>query len=304
LRFAPARHVQTLGFVSRARNVNRNQETGLLIMLNPQHLTDKFARMGARVKVGTIRPRSRWDNSADELRIDVRQDGDGEFFEILERPGRVAEMFPLAVDAQDRHLLLFARVLDGAEKEQKRRFLCGHDERHWFVAAVPGNASTVRTAKQALKPDLVRAREALAGLPTNERHRRRNAVFLRQGEWFFTPEAGLSFPDLFILRNEPLRRGGGKPHRCEFLVRSGGEQVYVHPVYPNGLTEKEYTAVLARKPKLRDGRWTSMRRNPGVYVKGRVSHPDHKTILLPCWHFVSLNTEREAPGAKFVAFLD
>jgi hypothetical protein len=32
-----------------------------------------------------------------------------------------------------------------------RKFLCGHDERHWFVAEVP-RGTTVREAKEALKP--------------------------------------------------------------------------------------------------------------------------------------------------------
>lgn len=273
-------------------------------MASMQQLHDKFARMGARVKVGPLVRRNRWDNSTDELRIDVRTDKEGEFFEVLERPGKVVDLFPLEVDPRDRHLLLFARVLDEKEQAQKRRFLCGHDERHWFVAAVPGNASSVRAAKQALKPDLVRAREARVGLSTRAKNRRKNDAYLRQGEWFFTPEPKVRFQEKWIFRNEPLRRGGGKPHRCEFLVRSGGETVYVHPQYPNGLTQTEYGNLLKARPKLRNEKWTVMRRDPGVYVKGRVSHPDHKTILLPCWHLVSLNTESQAPGAKFVAFLD
>jgi hypothetical protein len=42
---------------------------------------------------------------------------------------------------------------------EKRKFLCGQDERHWFVAAIPESApvGTVRQAKEALKPPDVRA---------------------------------------------------------------------------------------------------------------------------------------------------
>ena len=47
-----------------------------------------------------------------------------------------------------------------------------------------------------------------------------------------------------------------------------------------------------------------MRRDPQVYVKGRVSHADHKTILLPFWHRVLMNTEHRAAGMQNVAFLD
>ena len=43
-----------------------------------------------------------------------------------------------------------------------------------------------------------------------------------------------------VLKNEPVRRGAGKPHVCQFLARSEGEQVYVCGRYPNGLTTQEY----------------------------------------------------------------
>ena len=42
---------------------------------------------------------------------------------------------------------------------EKQKFLCGHDERHWFVAAVPEDARGVTgvvAAKAALQPALVR----------------------------------------------------------------------------------------------------------------------------------------------------
>ena len=47
-----------------------------------------------------------------------------------------------------------------------------------------------------------------------------------------------------------------------------------------------------------------MRRNAAVYVRGRISHPDHKTIILDGWHRVLMNTENEAPGNRHVVFLD
>jgi len=57
------------------------------------------------------------------------------------------------VDRSDRHLLLLVR--DG---EEKSKFLCGHDDRHWFVAAVPEDARGVTgVAAAALQPQLVRA---------------------------------------------------------------------------------------------------------------------------------------------------
>src|SRR5215831_15309274 len=48
---------------------------------------------------------------------------------------------------------------------------------------------------------------------------------------------------LLVLRNEPIARGGGKPHVREELYRFGGETVYVSPGAPNGLTDEQYKAL-------------------------------------------------------------
>ena len=47
-----------------------------------------------------------------------------------------------------------------------------------------------------------------------------------------------------------------------------------------------------------------MQRNPGVYVRGRIRHPDHATITLHGWHQVVMNTENESQAMRNVAFLD
>ena len=47
-----------------------------------------------------------------------------------------------------------------------------------------------------------------------------------------------------------------------------------------------------------------MYRDANVYARGRVRHPDHKTIFLNGWHRVLMNTENEAPGMRKVVFLD
>ena len=94
----------------------------------------------------------------------------------------------------------------------------------------------------------MRAAQARKGLKGRNRNRRHNAAFIRQGEWFFIPEPGLVVDKRLVLRHEPLARGRGKPHWAEFLYRTGGETVYVSRDYPQGLTEPEYKALLARKP--------------------------------------------------------
>ena len=47
-----------------------------------------------------------------------------------------------------------------------------------------------------------------------------------------------------------------------------------------------------------------MVRDPDVYAKGTVRHPDHATIRLPEWHRVLMNTEQGAKAMRHVAFID
>jgi hypothetical protein len=253
-------------------------------------LDRRFAAIGARIKV--VRPRGRTPQ------IDVGFDRRGEFFELGVAGVRGVSLDVLDVDRDDRCLLLLLR--DG---DVKRKFLCGFDERHWFVAAVPevlASVGNVETAKDALQPAAVR--EAVARRRPKDRHRRRNVAYVRQGEWFFVPAYEVAVDPRQILRNEPLRRGWGKIHRLELAFRRGGETVYVNAAHPNGVTVAEY----GRLPdaERRSGDWERMVRDPELYAKGAVRHPDHNTIVLHVWHRVLMNTENEAPGMRHVAFLD
>lgn len=264
------------------------------------HLQHKFAQMGARVKVRTeLESRARiWPVTG--FSLDVRQDRKGAFFELCIPEENTPQIQVLEVLPELRHLLLLVR-----QEGRKDKFLCGHDERHWFTCAVPGSSvSNVKTALLALKPPQVVAAEASLYLRGRERLRRRNRAYLRQGEWFFLPQPGLVVGQGMIFRNEPIRRGSGKAHWCEELFRSGGELVYVSSKYPNGLSEPEYQEMLERNPKAKQWGWRTMFRDAGVYVRGRVSHPDHATIVLPGWHQVLMNTEHQAAAARNVAFLD
>jgi hypothetical protein len=213
-----------------------------------------------------------------------------------------AQVEVLEVRPEDRHLLLMARTPAGRNGETKARFLLGHDERHWFVAAIPEKkpVTTVAAAKQALKPEEVIDRERV--IRSKSRDRRVNGARIRQGEWFFVPVAGAQVDPRRVLRNEPLRRGRGKPHVCQELCREGGETVYVNRQYPNGLTQAEY-ARLSEKQRRAPG-WSRMVRNPRVLVRGTVRHSDHKTIFLNGWHQVFMNTETQAAAMSNVAFLD
>jgi hypothetical protein len=272
---------------------------GVASFMNTNLLDSKFARIGARLKVAD-RP-SRRTRTAN-FSLDVQSDPRGEFFEIVRPPGTEAEVAVLDVRPADRHLLLLVR-----EGKDKSKFLCGHDERHWFVAGIPEAApvGTVRQAKEALKPPEVLTAQARQRLKGKARNRRKNAAFVRQGEWFFLPAGDLAVDERRVLRDEPLRRGnGGKPHWTEFSYRTGGETVYVCSRRPNGIAEAQYQRLVAGNPKAKSWGWRIMRRNPGVYVKGRVRHADHATITLHGWHQVVMNTEGQSKAMRNVAFLD
>ena len=269
-----------------------------------------FSRMGARVKVLESEPPSRrWglSRSREEtprIVLDIRQDKQGEYFEIRTALGSEQELVVLNVQPREKHLLLLSRQFgEQGQFLAKQKFLCGHDERHWFVAAIPENepVSTVAGAKIALKPEEVRTREGLLGISRKASFQRRNSAFVRQGEWFFVPAVLQADPRL-VLKNEPLSRGnGGKPHWAEECYRSGGDTVYVSARHPTGLTAEEYKKLPASE---RSSGFNIMKRGAAVYVRGKMSHPDHETVTLNGWHRVFMNTENRSSAMRFLAFLD
>jgi hypothetical protein len=247
--------------------------------MNVTHLDRSFARIGARVRFG-------------DGPINVLRDAEGEFFRLDLATAQAGGYEALDVQPRRRHLILVSTD----------RFLCGHDERHWFVAGLPERRiTTVSQAMDALLP--VEARENLLRhkVPSRKRHRRHNPAYLRQGEWFFlpAPEFDTRRP---ILRDEPLRRGNGKPHMVEELARAGGETVYVSRAFPNGLTASQHEDLRRERPSLFNAQhWRIMARNATVYARGRVRHPDHATLRLDGWHRVALAND---VASKALAFLD
>ena len=264
------------------------------------HVTKQFVRIGARLKLAD-RPSGR-RRMVSGIALDVLKDREGEFFELALSAPSKSELVVLDVQPAERHLLLMVR-----EGTARSKFLCGHDERHWFVAGVPevAPANTVRQAMEALKPAAVRAAQQRLAVPTRVRNRRKTAAYIRQGEWFFVPVPGLKVDSMLVLHNEPLTRStGGKPHWAEFCYRKAGEQVYVCSRFPHGLTGAQYARLLARDPEARGWGWQILRRNPEVYVTGRIRHQDHATIKLREWYRVWMSRENESAAMRHVAFLD
>lgn len=258
------------------------------------YISRPFERLGARVRLTRLAASRR-------VEVDIERDSRGQVYSI--RASRGVDLCVPDVRIDQRHLLLVCRVLGTTDRH---KFLCGHDEREWFAAAVPEKrgVSSVRTAMDALKPDLVRQEIDRRGVGSDEFASRRTSAYLRQGEWFFIPQERITTPTGAVLRNEPLRRGRGKPHYAEFAFRSGGEMVYFNASYPQGLTQQQYESLIRRKSKAAQMRWSSGRRGMQVYVKGRIRHPDHATISLGCWHLVQMNTENQSVAMRHLTFID
>lgn len=273
--------------------------------MDTEWLEHGFGRIGARVRILPMDERTlAWRREArPPYRIDVRRDSEGTFFSL--ELGRIPLPDVRVVDTRprERHLLLHIR-----DDEGKHKFLCGHDERDWFVAAIPERATDVRdvfTAMEALKPWPVRQAQERVGLRREARMSRKTAAFRRQGEWFFIPATGLNVDPRLVLRNEPIvRNDGGTAHRCEFAFRTGGEDVWVCRQHPSGVTPERYREILDREPAADRWNWRFMRRNALVYARGRISHRDHRSIVLHDWHRVLMNTEPEAKARANVVFLD
>jgi hypothetical protein len=266
--------------------------------MDTELLVNRFALMGARARIRNIVHDRR---GLVMPGIDVGVDDAGEFFDIRLARGERVEYEVVDIRPDVRHLLLLGR-----REGKKEKYLCGHDERHWFVCAVPGaSVSGVVNAMESLQPPLVRRAVNVNLKRQKTRLSRRNEAFVRQGEWFFIPEPNLVVPAWLVLRNEPLSRGGGgKPHMCQFMFRTGGTTVMVCTQRPAGLTTAQYAALVRSNPKALNWGWRQMVREPSVYVRGRVWHSDHKTVVLEGWHRVAMNTEREAPFMRNVVFLD
>jgi hypothetical protein len=170
------------------------------------------------------------------------------------------------------------------------------------VAAIPESERGVvgvASAKDALQPQEVR--EAVARMRPRDRFRRRNVAYVRQGEWFFLPRWGFEVDERDVLRNEPLTRGRGKDHVLQFAYRIGGETVFANAEHPQGITAEEFDRL---PPAERRRNWRELVRDPELYAKGSVRHPDHDTIVLHDWHRVLMNTEQRARAMRHVAFLD
>jgi hypothetical protein len=155
-----------------------------------------------------------------------------------------------------------------------RYYLCGVDERQLFIAQLPKHITTVAGAHKMLKGSEVEFFEGKARGKT-----------IRQGEWFFVNatadeeesiKQGLKNKKIYILKKQNIgrltgTRRGGKPHTAEEAI-----------LLSAAVLEHGYTA---------QGRMD-------VFVRGRISHADHKSVQLAQWRRVVRNNEAEPQASE------
>jgi len=276
-------------------------------IINESHIASVFHSMQARIKMRPLWS-SPWGPHRSFL-FDIGDDRRGQYFDLQLNSELLERLVVLDVRPKQRHLLLMLREQVpsvGSKGRTDHRVLCGHDEREWFLAGLPDGqrVTTVAQAMDALKPAIVLESQQRRRVKTKDSNRRRNAGFLRQGEWFFVPEPAFRVEGRIIHRNEPLTRGDGKPHVAEFLVREGGDTVYLRRRDSMILTEPEYRKMLLETTGNTAREWMVATREPVAYVKGKVRHSDHKTTELPTWHRVVANTEQTTGRWSNLTFID
>lgn len=279
-----------------------------------------FEQIGALAQV-TVNDRRSWGASRNSggVTIDIGKDKKGrEYFDIRKTRESEAEITVVDRKPKDRHLLLMIKTEERPGVPLKTKYLCGHDEFHWFVAAVDSTAADVERAKESLKPGEVKAVQERG---KGKRKKAKGGV-KRQGEWFFIPKRKMKVPHNQILKDEPIQRGRGKPHMVEEIWRTGGQDIVVPRLnewsrvreselpakWMEGLSPGQYETLVRQRTEngklARSIPWRQGRVNAKVYGRGKVTHPDHSILRLDCWHEIVPNTESKFVINEQLRFID
>lgn len=282
-------------------NLAKSLANGGIVMIA---VVDKFERIGVRARVREFTHLITRRNARDpQVRLNILHDKKGAFFDI--QVGKEVELLVLDVQPKMRHLLLMTRVHNktGGEPVIKSKFLCGHDERDWFIAAIRRSdpVSSVRTAMESLKPAPVRVEQQKQRLAARNLNRRKNKAFLRQGEFFFVPKTDVQVDPQLVLKKEPLEPYRRKPHTAEYLYRTAKMQVYMSKPKAQDLTFEALNRLPANKRRI----YRPEVRMSRLFVRGKIVHADHKTLELGAtWHEVFQNHEIVSGQVVSVEYVD
>lgn len=262
-------------------------------------LQSRFAQAALPLEVATA-PFARALNAETLVQLDIARDRRGERFRVWPGGARCR----VEVEGVDRRLQQLVLMVDEPKQTfeveigrwvvpdrpvvrelghrrwilqetpgAKRHFLMGMDEAHLFIAQLPRGVSAVSSARELLKGrDVTRAE--------------RDAPFrtVRQGEWFLValdPTRSAAVDTLVEARPGLVRRRVGIARAARW-ARAGRQHVadevvvlrpHLHLSLPRTLTA---VALEARA---------------GVFVRGKLRHPDHATVELKRWRLALPNTE-------------
>jgi len=145
-----------------------------------------------------------------------------------------------------------------------RNFLIGLDEEHPFMCILADLVDTVEQAHESLKPKEIKR------LQPHE--------YKRQGEWFFV-ETNKTFPKITSQTKKGLSNGKGRPHKVSRLINLSEDAE--KKIKKNKKNKKD--------DELKDG--DDFVKKDEFYVKGVISHPDHKNVKFKNWTRVYENHE-------------
>lgn len=259
--------------------------------MQTDHLSKAFKQIGVDFQCRTTpRPRFARSNFVDDgISINTRGNKLSPFTLTVGKDAH-GEINVLNVNPDEKGILIQIK-----QDDTKASFLCGLDEMdHTFIARVANHGVTnVFSAKEALKPAAVREAERKApkmGKKKNK-HKRRNAARLRQGEWFFVPSPDFDPDNKYSIRkNAPLIRGSSRAHRAQFAVDVAGETRYFHRNDNRSISEKQFQRLVKGNPDERV-MWEVRSLSSFIFVKGKITAPDHKTLNLKVWHRAIPNEE-------------
>jgi hypothetical protein len=169
-------------------------------------------------------------------------------------------------------------------KGEHRRRLTGWDDGHVWTVEVPSRLSTAEEALDWLLPEDA------------------DRFTLRQGEWFFlgVDYSTASYCDEAIKYGSAVESeeetAAGSWHRTEY--RRGDWAQTRHRAQEVVVAQKHgEVAFVGDKGRVRTHEYTA---KPRLYVRGRITAPDHADLVLDGWHEVVGNRAVGAPAAVAV----
>jgi hypothetical protein len=255
-------------------------------MVTEKNIQKKFEEIGAKVLIEE-------NNTTDtDFRMDIVDRKAEEVFSISMKKHDI-ELQVLQTRKDIRHLLLMAK---NKKLNTHEKFLCGLDERHFFLVGVDDNVRNVDQAMSSLKPGFVNFRQKITKVKTKNINKRHNKAFIRQGEWFFIPYNKLYTSNLIVIKNHSLNG-----HICDEVYEDVVENYFHHKHAPAGMLEWAYKKFLKKHPRIHPRKgWTTSSSIFNLYARGHIRHKDHQTIYLNGWHIVLKNRQKHTAGNVYL----